>query len=219
MLMIGALATMKTMFGLRNKWPNRYQTIDKIADIFPAHPLALNLIHYNTKELGTLTDQLVTMTGFGGKNLHGFQLNIAWPPPTALIAYRERCPAKQIVLQVGGHALEMVDRSPAKLAERAAEYEEFIEYVLLDPSGGYGRLFDPEYARDCLSALRAKNLKIGLGIAGGLSSATLRLVEPLAAEFADLSIDAEGRLRDENDLLNVAEAKNYLREALRIFDR
>lgn len=218
LVMVGVLASLKTMRGTQNKWPNRYPAMDKIADIFPAHPLALNLIHYNTKEKETLGDQLVAMTKFGGANMRGFQLNIAWPSLDVLAEYKRAYPAKQIVLQVGGHAFEMVNHSLEQLASRVAEYDGVVEYVLLDPSGGYGKLFHPGRARDYILALKAQNLRMGIGVAGGLSPTTLDLVEPLAREFPDISIDAEGRLRTQEDHLDLNVANEYLRKALAMFN-
>lgn len=219
LIMVGILASLKTMRGIQNKWPNRYPSMDKIAGIFPRHPRALNLIHYNTKEVNTLNDQLVAMTNFGGENLHGFQLNIAWPSPTALEVYRKANPSKQIVLQIGGHAFEMVNHSPERLSKKVAkEYSGLVEYILLDPSGGYGKPFDPERAREYLNALKESNLNISLGVAGGLSPTTLYLVEPLARDFPNLSIDAEGRLRTPEDHLDLNVANEYLRVALSTLD-
>lgn len=218
LVMLGVLASLKTMRCIQNKWPNRYPTMDKIAGIFPGHPSVLNLIHYNTKEKETLGEQLVAMTEFGGRNLHGFQLNIAWPSPDVLAEYKKAHPTKQIVLQIGGHAFEMVNHLPEQLAARVTEYDEVVEYVLLDPSGGYGKPFDPERARDYLLALEAQNFGMGLGVAGGLSPATLNLVEPLAREFPDLSIDAEGRLRTPEDHLDLAVSSEYLRKAFAMFN-
>lgn len=218
LVMIGVLASLKTMRGIRNKWPNRYPTMDKIAGIFSDHLRALNLIHYNTKELDTLGDQLIAMTEFGGRNLHGFQLNIAWPSPTVLVSYRKTRPMKQLVLQIGGHAFEMVNHSPEKLASKVAEYNGLVEYVLLDPSGGYGKPFDPKRTHEYLEALRAENLDIGLGIAGGLSPTTLNLVEPIVKELPELSIDAEGRLRTLEDHLDLNLASEYLIKALSMFN-
>ena len=217
LVMIGVLGSLKTMRGEKNKWPNRYPAMNEIAGIFPNHPLALNLIHYNTKEPETLVDQLLKMTEFSGPNLHGFQLNLAWPSIKAVGEYKKTNPSKQIVLQIGGHAFEMIHHSPEELAKKVSEYVEVVEYVLLDPSGGYGKPFDPERARDYLLALKAQNFDIGLGVAGGLSPTTLNLIEPLMKEFPNLSIDAEGRLRTAEDHLDLNVATEYLRKAFSIF--
>lgn len=212
-VMIGVLASLKTLRGETNKWPNRYPEVGKIKDIFIDHPKALNLIHYNSKEDDYLFDQLCRMTDLGGPNFHGFQLNMAWPSILCLKNYRHQF-AKKIVLQIGGHAFEMVDHSADRLAEWVSDYEGYVDYVLLDPSGGYGIPFDTVKAADCLDALKEKNLDIGLGVAGGLSPTTLNLVEALRNDFPDLSIDAEGKLRDADDRLDVEVAKEYLLKSL-----
>jgi len=136
----------------------------------------------------------------------------------ALVEYKKAYPTKQFVLQIGGHAFEMINDSPKQLAAKVAEYNEVVEYVLLDPSGGYGKPLDPDRARDYLLALKAQNLGMGLGVAGGLSPTTLDPVRPLSREFPDLSIDAEGRLRTLEDHLDLAVSSEYLRRALAMFN-
>ena len=216
LIMIGILASQKTMNGLQNKWPNRYPTMDKIAGIFPKDQLALNLIHYNTKEPESLLEQLTRMVEIGGENLNGFQLNLAWPSPAAIEKFRAKFIGIQIVLQVGNHAMEIIGHSEAKLARRVTEYKGLVDYVLLDPSGGYGKEFNPKAARNYLNVLKFQNLDIGLGVAGGLSPDTLHLIEPLAKDFPGLCVDAEGRLRDDNDSLSLRLAKDYVSRALQI---
>lgn len=215
--MIGALASLKTLRRLQNKRPNRYPKVENIAEIFPEHPQALNLIHYATDKPETLYTQLREITKLGGENMHGLQLNVAWPPPPVIYEYRLAYPFKKIVLQVGNRALEQMEFSPMLLAEKVQSYEKMVDYILLDPSGGLGKPLDTSRAYDYLRALKEKNINISLGVAGGLSPTTLSLVKPLTEDFPDLSIDAEGRLRDENDNLDIATAKKYLEKAFEIF--
>ena len=216
-LMVGVLASEKTLDGYPNNWPNRYPDRLAVEHIFSDNPLALNLVHYNTKNPETLMSQMgIFAELFGGPHFHGFQLNVAWPDPGEIEIYRVMHEGV-IVLQVGGHAFNMVDNSPQKLAAKVVDYKWLIEYLLLDPSGGRGQPFDTETARAYLRALRDKDLGIGLGVAGGLSAETLHLVEPLVEEFQDLSMDAEGRLRDEDDNLDLENAKRYVSAALEMF--
>ncbi|MCK4799380.1 hypothetical protein KAS31_00180 [Candidatus Parcubacteria bacterium] len=217
LLMVGVLASLKTIKSLPNKWPNRYPKIGDIMNIFPEHPLALNLLHYNTKEPATLYEQLVEITELGIENLHGFQLNIPWPDPVELGKYRSLYPDMQIVLQIGGQAFQEVENSPDCLATYVPEYRGVVEYILLDPSGGTGTLLDMKEIRGYLEVISEERLGMGIGIAGGLSSTTLNLIEPLLEEFPRLSIDAEGRLRDQNDSLNLNLAGKYLHESLKMF--
>src|SRR3989344_4138009 len=156
-VMIGILASLKTMQGIQNKWPNRYPTVDKITNIFQPHPRALNLIHYNTKQTETLDRQLDVMTMLGGPHLHGFQLNIAWPPSALLAAYRKQYSKMIVVLQIGEHALALTGHSPHRVAEELAlNYDGLVDAILIDPSGGYGKSLNPSKARDYLDAIREK---------------------------------------------------------------
>ena len=213
LLMVGVLASQKTLRGEKNKWPNRYPEVRRISEIFVRNRQALNLIHYNTKEPESLTEQLVEMTKLGGQNLEGFQLNLAWPSRDAILDYHKVCGGKFIVLQIGGKAFEMVNHSPKELAEKVSWYQHVVDYVLLDPSGGYAVPFDTEKARTYLQALRGYGLDLGLGVAGGLSPTTLNLVEPLTSDFPDLSIDADGRLRNSQDNLDLSIASQYVQRA------
>lgn len=216
-LMRGILVSQRTMRGEQNKWPNRYPKPENIAEIFTEHPLALNLVHYNTTEHSTLYDQMEAVTQVAGKHFHGFQLNLTWPDAEVLRSYRRTHPTMQIVLQIGHGAFEMVENSTERLAKRLEDYYDCIDYILLDPSGGYGKPFDPAVAKKYLDALAAEKFRFGFGVAGGLSPTTLHLVEPLAFYYPNLCIDAEGRLRDDNDHLNLLVATMYIMKALEIF--
>jgi len=220
LVMVGVLASQKTFQGQRNKWPNRYPKVGDIKKIFTDHPQALNLIHYNTKEPKTLCEQLLEIAKLCGPNLHGFQLNVAWPSYAAIMGYRSVHPRAKIVLQIGGHAFEKVGHSPKQLAaEINWNYAGLVDYVLLDPSGGKGEPFDTERAREYLQAIKEERTSAHLGVAGGLSPTTLELVEPLVSDFPDLSIDAEGRLRDHNDNLDLDLAKEYVMNAVNMFSQ
>lgn len=218
-LMLGVLVSQKTMRGEQNKWPNRYPKPKDITRIFTNHPFALNLVHYNTKEHSTLYDQMAEVTEIAGPHFHGFQLNIAWPATDILEKYKRNYGGMKIVLQIGHHAFEQIGNYPERLIEKLEYYYYCycVDYILLDPSGGLGIPFDPDIAKKYLDALGSEKFRLGFGVAGGLSPTTLNLVEPLAYYYPNLCIDAEGRLRDENDRLNLAVATEYVKKALAIF--
>lgn len=213
LLMVGVLASWKTLY--ENKASNRYPNIDNIAKIFPSHLLALNLIHYNTKNTENLCEQLVLLSRLGGKNLHGFQLNMTWPPTYELYKFRSKYPDHIIVLVITAQALNETN-SPNVLVSKIEDYKGLVDYVLLDQSEGYGIPLDTELMQKCIDVLKL-NRSMGIVVAGGLSSKTLNLVEPLIKNFPDLSIDAEDRLRDDNDLLNLNLARDYVCRALQMF--
>jgi len=216
-MMVGVLASQKTMRGIKNRRTNRYPEPDKVKKIFPDHPLALNLVHYNTKEPETLCRQLLDIVQIAGPYFHGFQLNFVWPDPCQLDLYSENSLKRRIVLQVSERAFEMIGHSPQKLADKIRREYPGVDYLILDPSGGYGKLMDVGKLREYLSELYARDLRVKPVIAGGLSPETLDLIRPLVEEFPDLSIDAESRLRDSEDNLDLNIASEYATKALRIF--
>jgi hypothetical protein len=222
--MAGILVSYKTLRGFPNKWPNRYPATKDIRGIFFKHKRIINLIHYAPSQSEALADQLVEINDLGGASLSGFQLNMAWPSPKDIDLYHchtryryTQCDvSRKIVLQIGKRAFEMINNSPRELASRVAEYKYLVDYVLLDPSGGLGIPFNTDVARSYLEVLRAKDLGMGFGIAGGLSPTTLNLIEPLIDDFPDLSIDAEGKLRDSEDHLDPNLTREYIRKAFKL---
>lgn len=214
--MVGVLASSKTLRGETNKWPGRYPPVGNISDIFSDREDVLNLIHYSTDDVGNLFDQLGHLAYCGGPNLHGFQLNVSWPDPGVIDAYRSWNRRHRIVLQIGRRALEDVNNKSAELAERLHPYLFAIDAVLIDPSGGLGKPLIPARARSYLNRIRTKQAWVGIGVAGGLSPTTLHLVESLFGDFPALSIDAEGRLRDADDNLDIELAREYAAKAVRM---
>jgi hypothetical protein len=222
-IMLGVLASAKTLKGLPNSWPQRYPDVNQIAAIFPDHARALNLVHYNTKPdvAEPLHVQLGHVMDVAGINCHGLQLNIAWPEASELDRFLDRQLSPTIVLQVGGKAFKPFEGvgGPRRLAERVREYGKLVEYVLLDPSGGEGKALDGERLLPYVQELYEKSPDLGVGVAGGLSSETIDLMNLLWDRYPDLSIDAEGRLRDspedkvDGDRFNMEKALAYLQSA------
>jgi phosphoribosylanthranilate isomerase len=199
-LMVGVLVSSKTLAGQTNKYPNRYPKVERIAEIFQDHPAALNLIHYNTDEPETLSKQLRYIVEYSGLNLHGFQLNVVWPSVAEIEHFHAKTDRKyRLVLQVGAKAMMKCDSVNRTITSSIARYKDLVDDILIDPSGGKGQSFNPEAALYLLREIKERDFDINLGIAGGLGPDRMMLIEPLLDEFPDLNIDAEGRLRTEQD--------------------
>ncbi len=220
-LMVGVLVSSETLKGqIVTVNPRRYPKIGQVASVFTGCPYVVNLIHYETYEPGTLGEQLIRATELGGPNLHGFQLNhMAWPDVEELRCYHGQCNPARMVMQIGRAALSVAKHSPSEVAIRVGEYTDLLTDVLIDSSEGRGEPLDTVKAREYLEALREKYPRLGLVVAGGLSSTNLRLVESLLPDFPGLSIDAEGRIRNGKDDLDVDEAGRYLQKSLQMFER
>lgn len=220
LLMVGVLASIKTLHGQTNRHPNRYPKIENIFKIFINHPSALNLVHYASNSTDLLFEQLMAITELIGPDLfHGFQLNIPWPDKKELCFFKKRYPDKKIVLQISRRVIEDSENNALILRhEIGRNYYNLIDYILLDLSGGRGKLFDILNIKRYLLAMKHDSYfnNIEFGVAGGLSGETIETIKPLFAEFPDLCIDAEGRLRDKNDYLDMSAVKKYISGAIKL---
>jgi hypothetical protein len=224
-LMAGILVSQRTLKGEPQKRPNRNPSLEQLKNIFPSEKstsekstTTLHLIHYNTKDASSLGDQMVQIYNLPDLFCDGFQLNITWPPKWEIIYFLENTSIlPYIVLQVGGRAFGMFESSPKELAKKITEYRGLINAVLLDMSGGLGRPMDAGILRPHIEAISGTFPEVGIAVAGGLSAETLHLAEPIIRDFSDISIDAEGRLRDVEDNLDLEKAKNYLLGALELY--
>ncbi len=215
-LMVGVLASSKTLAGQHNKWPGRYPKREAIASILTNDARALNLVHYSTDRPETLFTQLVELTKFAGPRLDGFQLNIAWPSMSQIEDYAAIYPNMFLLLQIGGKAMAQVE-SMERFTELVGAHLPMIDAILVDSSGGKGKPLDAVKGAEYLRAAR-KHPTLGIGIAGGLGPETLHLLDPLVKEFPELSIDAEGRLRTRmpEDALRLDAMRTYLEDAFPI---
>lgn len=222
MLMLGYLASSKSLQGLPTRYPKRYPKIEDIPSLIIEEARVLNLIHYHSSERDEkLYDEMLRIGEMCRINegFSGFQLNVAWPSPMILERWqREADVGPVIVLQVGGRAMEEVNHSPSQLAQRVKEYEGVVDYVLIDPSGGKGQDINPAKINVYLHALKEAGIRFGMGVAGGLSGDSLNLLMPILSEFPQISIDAEGKLRDAEGNLSLDRCVHYLNEALRVLN-
>lgn len=216
--MIGVLVSQKSLQGKSNQWPNRYPKLSDVPQLMPEHPMAFNVIHFNTDDPTTISYQLSKIVQVAGPDLHGIQLNMAWPSPEELHRFNQQNPDLEIILQINQESVQMVRQCSDGIVTRLKrDYRGLVSHILLDLSAGYGLTLDTDWCRRQLLQLQTAELGMGLGVAGGLSPETIYLIEPLIQEFPDLSIDAEARLRDENDNLVMALATEYLERAFAMF--
>lgn len=220
-LMVGVLATWKSLRGIpmKPKWAKQTPNPELIGSVFPDDKRAVNLVHLSAEDgqESWLLHDMIKVHGLAGANFHGFQLNVAWPEVRSLDEYRtifETWP--RVVLQIGARAVESAGGTPDAVADMLYHYAGVVDDILLDPSGGRGQPFDTERARGFLRAVADRSWSIGLGVAGGLGPDSLHLLEPLIGEFPDLNIDAQGRLRNEENELDISAMSDYIAKAARL---
>ncbi len=221
LLMCGVLLSNALLSGDASDAPNRCPPPNAIASIFSDDHRCLNLVHYRPSPGADLADALARATEVGGPHCHGVQINATrgapWPDRSALARYRERCHPSRIVFQAGREAMESTNHDPSALARRCAEYSGLVTDVLVDASEGLGLPLDAARSADYLEAIRSAAPELGLVVAGGLHAGNIeQLLSPLLPEWSAVSIDAEGRLRDSDDRLDVDAAAGYLGAAMEL---
>ncbi len=200
-LHVGVMMSYKTLHGLPTKWVTAFPRNEAVCEIFIEHPLLLNVLHYADYDAVDVFNSLIRATAYGGKNLHALQLDMVWPDPILVHAYRKKHPHVQIIVQVNTRALELVSHDPAAMVKRLAEYGDSIDYVLLDKSMGKGLGMDAHGLIPVARAIRDALPDLGLVAAGGLGPKTFQLVTPLVQTFPDISVDAQGKLRPSGNAL------------------
>lgn len=221
-LMVGVLATWKSLrdIEIKPKWAKQTPVKDLISTLFFEDKRVLNLVHYSTESghESTILEDLLVVHDLAGSNFEGFQLNITWPEVSMLEEYRAVVGWEhRLVLQIGSKAVEFAGSTPEGVVDRLSDYQGIVDDILLDPSGGLGIPFDSKKAIEYLQAVSEKDFGFGLGVAGGLGPSTMKLIVPVAERFPDISIDAQGRLRDTDNNLDLEVANDYIKMALKIF--
>lgn len=210
-LMVGVLVSAKTLRGEANRYPRRYPLPEDISGIFVDDPRCLNLVHFASDEPPAMMT-LLRLFEAGGPLCQGVQFNVTWPHPGDLLALRTAYYAigrePRLVLQAKPKPGDGSAWRP--IAER---YGGVVTDVLLDGSGGRGEALKPWSAAVVVEELGAAWGNIGIGVAGGFCAEALPGVAKL---LHDVSVDAEGRLRDDTPdggNLDLSKVRAYLQTA------
>lgn len=218
-LMIGVLASAKTVRGEKNRYPNRYPEISTIKDIFQ-NDSSVNLVHYHDKSVGFI-DSLWSLYEKSKPNCHGFQLNIVWPDVDELKNFASVIQnGLQIVLQIGQEALDVCGQR--NFVYNITPYIEqgLIHGVLFDQGLGKGTPLQPAKFAPFIKQIMIRYPDILIGVAGGLGSPeSLKTLAPVLEIDPYLSIDAESQIRSPEDVLDIPLASNYLQKASEMLSR
>ncbi len=219
--MLGLLVSHKTLNGAYTN-NLRYPNFSYLNGLLAEANCVMPMIHYNSKEMNTLSEQVskIFENSYDNFLCRALQLNIAWPDISQAKKIKNKFPEMQIALQISEKA--MAGRSAKEIANKVRQYGATIDYALLDPSGGRGIPFSIEESLGIYMEISEKTPMVTVGFAGGFTgeNAAERLATLIeAAETNWLCIDAEGGLRDKlspgygDDLLNLGKAKAYLQNA------
>jgi len=220
-LHVGVMMSYKTLHGIPTKWQHAFPPKESIRSIFSSDD-AYNCLHYADYSITDpdLPRSLSLALECCGIGIRAIQLDMLWPDPGQVWDGVDRSRKRlEIILQVGRRALEEVRNDPQRLVEKLEDYRDVIHRVLLDKSGGEGRGMNADELLPFARAISEHFPRFGLVVAGGLGPETMHLVEPIVAEFPDVSIDAQGKLRPSGNALDPIDwhmAKAYLVKALEL---
>jgi len=219
--MTGFLVSYKTLNG-RHTSNRRYPGICRLPDLVKAS-YAFNMVHYNSRELNTLAEQVINIFNGIYPKCHALQLNIPWPDPRQLELIKNEFTDMEIVFQASRKVT--AGKSAALIADCVAVYGDLVDYVLIDPSGGQGKPFDLERSLSIYSELRSRTPELTIGFAGGFTgdnvAERLELIIDRLGE-SSFCIDAEGGLRNKvtdaygDDLLDIEKVGAYVHGSSRI---
>ncbi len=222
-LHVGVMMSFRTLNGLETRWSKAFPPKENIHSIFGfSAGDTYNCLHYaDYKHPQEFSKDLARAISYGGIGIDAVQLDMIWPDPieidNALYISRKQI---EVILQIGKNAFEMVGNNPAEVVRRLEEYEGIIHRVLLDKSVGRGVSMDAVELLPFAHAIRDRFPELGLVSAGGLGPNSTELAAPLVAQFPDLSIDAQGKLRPSGSALDPIDwnmAETYLTKALELF--
>lgn len=209
--------------------PDMFKRVLECEREFRAHGKIMTAIHYTTKEPKDLFRSVRYLLSIGDmydkRLVRGLQLNGGFErtPLSELQEVRNAYPAIEIIQQIPVKVLNIL--SAEEITKELKAREEYLNYVLIDPSGGLGKEMDVA-AGSVLARAIIENTSLAVGFAGGLKGGNIgHIICQIAAELGtkDFSIDAEGGLRDRigegygNDLYNSDKANDYFLAAAKEF--
>ena len=207
LFMVGVVASWRSLRNqeVSEKWRSQVPHYEDLPYLFLGDPQVLNLVHYSTlpDQPQDLYMDMAKIHHYAGPFFHGFQLNIPWPSPQAIEAYRRSFGDRTtIILQVGQAAFDKVVgdscANPGRqVAYQLSDYKGLIDGILYDMSGGNGKLVDTTVAVEHLAFIAKHSNWLQCGVAGGACAETLRSnFLPLMEQLGfPLNFDAQDRMR------------------------
>ncbi len=208
--MFGILVSSNTLNG-ENPHRGRYPNIKIVKDLLEEMPEnALRAIHYNSENIENVSNDVNKIVNLTNGLCNCVQLNMEYPPLDQVISIKDENKDLKIIFQLGKDS--MGEGSHKDILPKMKPYVPYIDYILIDASGGSG--LEMKITDTLKYAKSLKNLK-PLTFAGGLNGDNIHLFMSLIEEF-DASIDAEGKLMNYHDILDHNKVDTYVRIAKKI---
>lgn len=224
-LMIGVLASSKTVNGIPNNYPKKYPKREHWGQIFSKKPETINALHFHCEsqdQSDRTYGELMRALEYCQNMVEIFQLNMVWPESKVVHRVKSQYQWIKFLLQINLRMHGYSSMPQHQLATNLRRYNGLIDYFLIDYSGGIGCQLKPELLLEYLTEIKNQNPQAQLAIAGGLKAENLRpLLEKIVSAYPDISIDAESGLRDNSEgggQIDLEKARDYLTEAFSVLE-
>lgn len=230
-IMVGILVSYKILEGENNN-KVRYVKKENLTELckYAKEKGFFTVIHYNSRNRMCHGEISKILKNHSIEDqIDGIQLNVNNPPLTLFSMLKMEYPSIKLIFSVNRSII--TDNKNNILADADLEgkfmclfkglMSESIDYVLIDLSGGRGKTIDVIFASKLALMILQMNYKIEIGFAGGLSDENLiPILLNLETEIGQsdfFSIDAESKLRDESDQLDIKKLITYVKQASSYF--
>ncbi len=215
-LCIGVGVTTKTLKGKPTNHPNRLLPFDMIKSVFLPDDRVLNLVHFSTDEPQYLFRDVKRIYDKVGDLIGGIQVNLDIPDTEQLMN----------IWMLAGKDFRRIWQVRLRILKQyrafklLTPYSSNISDILLDVSLGRGVILDQSTIEEYIAfskQVRKKHRELGIGVAGSLSAENVHELKPLFDQVGHVNIDAESKLRDEEDKLDIAKAQAFIQAASALY--
>lgn len=198
--MVGFLVSYETLNGEAGS-NSRYPLFADLPNLLCAtRSSAINAIHYRPNRQAGFERQIVDL--FRSADIYAdglcrtIQLNFRWPDPQSLGHIRRELDALDIILCITGRIMRRMPLD--EIRRRVSAYAGLVDYLLIDPSGGFGTSFTVPQIEPFFHLARKVLSDLPIVLAGGFDDEN---VVPRLRDIAEtlqtreFGIDAESGLR------------------------
>jgi hypothetical protein len=197
---VGVMMSYKTLNGIETKWSKIFPANEDVAGIFINPKFfnnnIINVLHYADYDGNPLLENLVKARELSGKHLNAIQLDVPIPNAHEILEFRRMYPKIKIILQVAKPMFRVAKEDPKEMIALLGSYSDIVSSVLLDKSMGQGIGMDAKALKPFVKEIMGALPDLSIVVAGGLGPDSMDLLKPFGKILGDLSLDAQGALRE-----------------------
>jgi len=215
-LMVSVLVTKKTLNQCYSKSFNRYPLTCEIKNLFIRDSQVMNMISFSTDDDDSLLEDMIVLTGLGGRNLHGLRISNQWPKLETFIRFKEMFPNISLALQIDAKAIGILKNDNRLLVQKVRDYSPYVDFFFIDLGGDVSKLVNVDRFHYLVFLLRSNKVSKDIILSGGFNDQNVSMVKNIVRKFPKIGINAEAGLRGQNDFLDMKKVQKYIANASKI---